>query len=151
WWIGHQRSGELPLFPEQNRTSWRALPDKGASRRQRIPQWNRASKAAESLAHCRGDSFHSPRLRFAFSIRTAQVGFLAWILAHCLVTLCHVRPPSAVVKLFVFRTFQMVACSASVAWTPARSSFKGDVTTFQCAPPSVVSKIAPRRPTIQQT
>src|SRR5258708_5296210 len=64
---------------------------------------------------------------------------------------CQVWPPSVVSKLFVLRRFQMVACSASVARTPPRSSKSGKEINFQCAPPSVVRRTDPRPPTIQQT
>src|SRR5947207_8916436 len=61
-----------------------------------------------------------------------------------------VRPPSLVSKFLVFRAFQIVACCASVARIPPRSSARGDEIEAQCAPPSVVRRRAPRRPTIQQ-
>src|SRR5712664_4777007 len=62
-----------------------------------------------------------------------------------------VRPPSPVSKLLVFRAFQIVACCASVARIPPRSSDSGEEIKVQCAPPSVVKRMAPTRPTIQQT
>src|SRR5258707_14493302 len=62
-----------------------------------------------------------------------------------------VSPPSFVSKLLVFRAFQMVAWSASVARTPPRSSESGEWINFQWAAPSVASRMAPARPPIQQT
>src|SRR5260370_39719884 len=62
-----------------------------------------------------------------------------------------VWPPSLVSKLLVLRAFQMVACSASEARMPPRSSGNGEEINGQCAPPSVVRRMAPTRPTIQQT
>src|SRR6202158_1273549 len=62
-----------------------------------------------------------------------------------------VRPPSLVSKLLVLRAFQIVACSASAARIPPRSSDIGEEINVQCAPPSVVKRMAPPRPTIQQT
>src|SRR6202165_4094052 len=70
---------------------------------------------------------------------------------HGMGTRVQVTPPSLVWKLFVSLTFQIEAWSASVARTPPRSSPIGEVITFQCAPPSVVRRTAPARPTIQQT
>src|SRR5260370_33449739 len=70
---------------------------------------------------------------------------------HCFGTGFQVRPTSLVTKLLVFRAFQIVACCASVARMPPRSSDRGDEINVQCAPPSVVSRMAPARPTIQQT
>src|SRR5713101_5860043 len=61
-----------------------------------------------------------------------------------------VRPPSLFTKLLVFRAFQIVACCASVARIPPRSSDSGEEIKVQCAPPSVVKRMAPTRPTIQQ-
>src|SRR5260370_25796595 len=62
-----------------------------------------------------------------------------------------VRPTSLVSKFLVLRAFQIVACRASVARIPPRSSDSGEAINVQCAPPSVVRRMAPTRPTIQQT
>src|SRR3984893_9349500 len=62
-----------------------------------------------------------------------------------------VRPPSLVSKFLVLRAFQIVACRSSVARIPPRSSDSGEEINVQCAPPSVVRRMAPTRPTIQQT
>ncbi len=43
------------------------------------------------------------------------------------------------------------ACVASVARMPVRSVVTGDSSLLQCAPPSVVRRIVPEAPTIQQT
>src|SRR5712664_1175804 len=71
--------------------------------------------------------------------------------SHGWTTGCQVKAPSLVAKYFVPRAFQMVACSASAARIPPRSSFSGEESNFQCAPASVVKRMAPARPMIQQT
>src|SRR5215472_7497778 len=70
---------------------------------------------------------------------------------HCEVAGLQVPPPSAVSKTFVLPRFQMVAWSASVARTPPKSSSSGEWSTAQCEPASVVRRMVPARPTIQQT
>src|SRR5713101_2369198 len=62
-----------------------------------------------------------------------------------------VRPPSLVSKFLVLRAFQIVACRSSVARIPPISSDSGEGINVQWAPPSVVRRMAPTRPTIQQT
>src|SRR2546422_2471631 len=57
----------------------------------------------------------------------------------------------SVSKFLVLRAFQIVACRSSVARIPPRSSDNGEGINLQCAPPSVVRRMAPTRPTIQQT
>src|SRR5712664_241579 len=114
-------------------------------------------QSTEALRDFQGFSSLSPRLRLALSLRTIQAGILALYDAsrdsmhQGLGTGVQVRPPSLVSRLLVFRAFQMVAWSASVARTPPRSSASGDGMTFQWVPPSVVRRMAPTRPTIQHT
>src|SRR5215469_17643139 len=69
---------------------------------------------------------------------------------HCEVVGFQLTPPSAVSKTLVLPRFQMVAWSASVARTPPRSSSSGEWRTAQCEPASVVRRMVPARPTIQQ-
>src|SRR5262249_42777578 len=71
---------------------------------------------------------------------------------HCEAAGFQVRPPSEVSKSFVLPRFQMTAWSASVARTPPTSSWSSEeCTTDQSEPASLVSRIVPARPTIQQT
>src|SRR5207249_3073748 len=70
---------------------------------------------------------------------------------HCEAAGFQVTPPSEVSKTFVLARFQMVAWRASVARMPPKSSSRGEWIVAQCAPPSVVSRMVPARPTIQQT
>jgi len=95
------------------------------------------SPITESFVHSWGCSSLSPRLRLALSLRTMQAGILALddasqdLLHQGLGTGVQVSPPSFVSKLLVFRAFQMVAWSASVARTPPRSSESGEWINFQ--------------------
>src|SRR2546430_1964434 len=54
-------------------------------------------------------------------------------------------------KIFVLPEFQTMAWSASVARTPPKSSSSGEWRMAQCEPASMVRRIVPARPTIQQT
>src|SRR5205807_6167114 len=71
--------------------------------------------------------------------------------AHCEAAGFQLTPPSAVSKTFVLPRFQMAAWNASVARTPPRSSSSGEWRRAQCEPASVVRRMVPARPTIQQT
>lgn len=65
-------------------------------------------------------------------------------------------PPSVVSNVLLTpvcwsATNQIVAWKASLARTPVRSLVTGEFSFIQCSPPSVVRKMVPELPTIQQT
>src|SRR6266699_5220956 len=109
-------------FPVTRKLCCRGLGDRKRRWRQEEPR-SKSARTIETLQHYRGFSSLSPRSRFAFSLRTVRMEFLAWdgaerCGAQGLGTGVHVRPPSAVGKLFVVRAVQIVAWSAAMARTP---------------------------------